>query len=167
MNQPLTEAWADISRLQNSRAAAKNEADIRACEIMIDRQIDRIAVNQMDPDNPVEVRQTVAADARRERHRAQLVRRHGPNSIWGQFSSPSPEVIYLGRQALDYIIKQASSEDASLLLSVGLGEVPQVPGLAMSSARKRLQRLRARLSHLAPCSTAKITSLEGYLRTTL
>jgi hypothetical protein len=39
MNQPLPKAWAEIARLQNSRAVSKNEADIRACEIMIDRQL--------------------------------------------------------------------------------------------------------------------------------
>jgi len=152
MNQPLPKAWAEIARLQNSRAVSKNEADIRACEIMIDRQLDCIAANQTDPDDPLEVHRIVAAGARRERHRAQIVRRHGLNLHWGQLSMPSPEAIYSGRQALGAVLEQTSPEDASLLLSVGLGKTPQIPGIAISSARQRLCRLRARLSHLAPYS---------------
>ena len=159
MNQPLTQAWAEIARLQNSRATSKNEAEIRACEIMIDRQLDRIAANQTDQDDPVEVHRIVAADARRERHRTQLFHRHGPNSHWGQLSTPSPEAIYSGRQALGAVLEQASPEDALLLLSVGLGGIPQAPGLAISSARKRLGRLRARLSHLAPYSAGGFAKL--------
>ncbi len=159
MNQPLTEAWAEIARLQNSRAAPKNEAETRACEIMIDRQLDRIEANQTGPDDPVEVRRIVATDARRERHRTQLIRQHGPNSHWGQLSTPSPEAIYSGRQALGAVLEQASPEDALLLLSVGLGEIPQLPGLAISSARKRVGRLRARLSHLAPYSAGSVAKL--------
>ncbi len=156
MNQPLTDAWAEIARLQNSRTASKNEAEICACEIMIDRQLDRIAANQTDPDDPIEVRRIVAAGVRRERHRVQLVRRHGPNLHWGQLSMPSPEAIYSGRQALGALLEKASPEDASLLLSVGLGEIPQIPGIATSSARQRLCRLRARLSHLAPYSAGNV-----------
>ncbi len=159
MKQPLTEAWAVIACLQNSRAAAKSQADIRAFEIMIDRQLDRIAANQTGPDDPVEVRRVVEAATRRDRHRAQLVRRHGPNSHWGQLSTPSPEAIYSARQALGAVLDQSSPEDASLLLSVGLGEAPQIAGLAISSARQRLCRLRARLSHLAPYSAGNVAKM--------
>ena len=159
MKQPLSEAWAVIARLQNSRVTSKSEADIRACEVMIDRQLDRIAANQTEPDDPVEVSRVVAAAGRRERHRAKIIRLHGPHSNLGQLSIPSPEAIYSGRQALGAILEQSSPEDASLLLSVGLGETPQVPGLAVSSARQRLCRLRARLLHLAPSLAGNVAKL--------
>jgi len=159
MKQPLTEAWAVIARLQNSRATSKSEADIRACEVMIDRQLDRIAANQIEPDDPAEVSRIVAAAGRRERHRAKVMRLHGPHSNWGQFLAPSSEAIYEARQTLGTILAKSSPEDVSLLLSAGLGETPQIPGLALSSARKRLCRLRARLSHLAPYLAGNVAKL--------
>ncbi len=144
MNQSLNEAWAAIGRLQNSSAACTNETTLHALDHMIDRQIDRIAANHAEPDDPAEARRAGATAARRERHRARLVRLY----LLDPAPQDTPETAFAARQALTAIFGQASPQDAALLLSVGLGEAPQAPGLSATAARKRLCRLRARFSHL-------------------
>jgi hypothetical protein len=152
MNQPPTEAWAAIARLQNARAASTNEAAIHALDLMIDGQIDCIAANHTEPDHLAEAgRRAIATAARRERHRARLMRLYlvGPSSDnRDQFFTSTLEAGYSARQALSAIFAQTSPQDAALLLSVGKGEAPQAPGLTAATARKRLSRLRARFSHL-------------------
>jgi hypothetical protein len=151
MNQPLTEAWAAVARLQNSRAASTNETAIYALELKIDRQIDRIAANHAEPDDPAEARRAISAATRRERHRARLVRLYLVNPTLddrNQLFTPTPETAYEAWQALTAILGQTSPQDAALLLSVGKGDPPQAPGLTPTTARKRLCRLRARFSHL-------------------
>jgi hypothetical protein len=151
MNEPLTEAWADIARLQNSRAASTNETAIHAFDLMIDRQIDRIAANHAEPDDPAEARRALSTATRRERHRARLVRLYlvGPALVdWNHLFTPTPETAYEARQALTAILEQTLPQDAALLLFVGQGDAPQAPGLTATAARKRLCRLRARFSYL-------------------
>ena len=63
-----------IARLQNSRAASTNETAIQALDLMIDGQIDRIAANHAESCDLAEARRAIATVARRERHRARLVR---------------------------------------------------------------------------------------------
>lgn len=151
MNQPLTEAWASIARLQNTRAASTNETAIQALDLMIDGQIDCIAANHAESCDLAEAgRRAIATVARRERHRARLVRLY----LVGAASDNRSQLIstleagYSARQALSAILAQTSRQDAALLLSVGNGEAPQAPGLTATAARKRLSRLRARFSHL-------------------
>lgn len=153
MSQPLTEAWAVIARLQNSRTASTNETTLHALDLMIDRQIDRIAANHAEPDDPAEARRAIATATRRERHRARLVRLYLLDPASDERNQPltfPPETSYAARQALTAILGQTSPQDAALLLSVGQGEAPQALGLTPAAARKRLCRLRARFSHLNP-----------------
>ncbi len=153
MSQPLTEAWAVIARLEKSCNTCTNESALNALDLMIDRQIDRIAANQAEPHDPAEARRGIATAARRERHRARLVRLYILNPALderNQISTATPETTYAARQALTAILRQTSPQDAALLLSVGQGEAPQAPGLTPAAARKRLCRLRARFSHLNP-----------------
>lgn len=152
MKQPLTEAWAAIARLQNSRTASTNEIALHALDLMIDRKIDRIAANHAEPDDPAEARRAIATATRRERHRARLVRLYLVNPASderNQLFTSTPETTYAARQALTTILRQTSPQNAALLLSVGQGEAPQAPGLTATAARKRLCRLRARFSHLS------------------
>ena len=151
MNRPLTEAWRTIARLQKSRTVSTSETALRALDLMIDRQIERIAANQTVPDDPAEARRAITTSNRRERHRARLIRLHlvttASDSQNQLFTSPL-ETTFAARQALTAILGQTSPQDAALLLSVGQGDAPRVPGLTATAARKRVCRLRARFSHL-------------------
>jgi hypothetical protein len=151
MNQSLTEAWGAIARLQNSRSACTNEHDLNKRDLMIDRHIDRIAANHTEPDDPAEAHRAVATAARRERHRARLMRLYlvdPASDDQNQFFVPTPETTYAVRHAITSMLAQTSPQDAALLLRVGQGDSPQAPGLAAAAARKRLCRLRARFAHL-------------------
>lgn len=74
MTYPMTGAWSVIARLQNSQILAKSETVESALDAMIDRQIDRIAANHAEADDPAEARRAIATAARRKRHRARLMR---------------------------------------------------------------------------------------------
>lgn len=151
MNHRFTEAWANVARLQNARAAAANETDLLALDLMIDRQLDRIAANHTEPDDPAETRRAIATSVRRERHRARLVRLYlvdPASDDQNQLFHSSLETAYAARQAITAVFVQISPQDAALLLSVGQGEAPGAPGLTPAAARQRLCRLRARFSHL-------------------
>ena len=108
MNQPLTEAWAATARLQNSCTASTNETVRHVLDLMIDRQIDRIAANHAEPDDPAEARRAIATATRRERHRARLVRLYlvNPASTSRTNSSPPPQkkTTYAARPALTTIL---------------------------------------------------------------
>jgi hypothetical protein len=152
MNHLLAEAWANIARLQKARAASTNEAALQAFDLMIDRQIDRIAAGHAEPDDSVETSRAVSTAIRRERHRARLVRLYFVEPRAGdqtQGSAFTLQMTYAAREALNAIFAQSSPEDAALLLRVGQGEAPQGPGLSAAAARKRLCRLRARFAHLS------------------
>ena len=151
MNQPLTKAWATIARLQNARATSRNQSVLHALELMIDCHIDRIAANDAEPDDPAETRRAIGTAARRERHRARLVRLYlvdPASDDQAHLFASTIETACAARRALAAILEQTSVEDAALLLSVGQGEAPHAPGLNAAAARKRLSRLRARFSHL-------------------
>jgi hypothetical protein len=163
MNQPLTEGWAAVARHQKARAASTDETTVRALDLRIDRQIDRIATNQDDADDPAEARRAIATLFRRERYRARLLRLHfaAPASddqmqrAGGRrgrqsrrAATPDVETGYAARQALDAIFAQTSPQDAALLLSAAQDESLHAPGLTAAAARKRLSRLRERFSYL-------------------
>lgn len=151
MNQPLTEAWAAIDRLQKSYIACTNDSVLNVLDLKIDRQIARMAANHTEPDDPADARRAIATATRRERHRARLVRLHLVNPALderNQMLSSTLETAFAARQALGAILRQTLPQDAALLLSVARGEAPKAPGLSATAARKRLCRLRARFSHL-------------------
>jgi len=143
MTDPMSGAWRVVARLQKSQILAKSEIVESALDAMIDRQIDRIAANHAEADDPAEARRAIATAARRKRHRARLMRLYLVDSASDDWT---PEASYAARQALTAILAQTSPQDATLLLSVGQGRAPQAPGLTAAAARKRLCRLRARFS---------------------
>jgi hypothetical protein len=151
MTDPMSVAWRVVARLQKSQILAKSEIVESALDALIDRQINYIAANHPEADDPAEARRATATAARRKRHRARLMRLHLADSASDDRShlfTSTPEAGYAARQALTAIFAQASPQDATLLLSVGEGWAPQAPGLTAAAARKRLCRLRARFSHL-------------------
>jgi hypothetical protein len=120
---------------------------------MIERQLDLIAASgDTKPADLEDLRRAAATAARRDRHRARLVRLYfvEPASD-GQTtqSAFSPETTYAARQALNALFAQTSPEDAALLLGVGRGGAPQAIGLSNAAARKRLCRLRSRFADLS------------------
>jgi hypothetical protein len=124
MTYPMTGAWSVIARLQKSQILAKSETVESALDAMIDRQIDRIAANHPEADDPAEARRAIATAARRKRHRARLMRLYLVDSASDDRShlfTSTPEASYAARQALTAIFAQASPQDATLLLSVGQG----------------------------------------------
>jgi hypothetical protein len=157
MTDPMNGAWRVVARLQKSQILAKSEIVERALDAMIDRQIDRIAANCAEADDLAEARRAVATAARRERHRARLMRLYivaSASDDQSHLFTLTPEASYAARQALTGILAQTSPQDATLLLSVGQGGTPQAPGLTAAAARKRLGRLRARFSDLNPSRAA-------------
>lgn len=146
----MTGAWRVVARLQELQLVAKSEAAESALDAMIDRQIDRIASNQSDVDDPVELQRAVAAANRRKRYRVRLARLYfadSPLDKRGNLTAPQ-ENSCAARQALAAIFAQASLQDSALLQSVARGDAPCAPGVTATAARKRVSRLRARFSHL-------------------
>lgn len=143
---PVDEGWPEIARLQKARAAATNNASIDAIDLMIDRRIDYIAAGHVAADDVAEDQRTVATAMRRDRHRARLVRIY---LVVRSDQEVTPEVVYMSREALGILFAQISPQDAALLLLVGQGESPRVPGLSNAAARKRLSRLRMRFTDLS------------------
>ncbi len=151
MTDPMSGAWCVVARLQEAQISAKSDIVESALDAMIDRQIDRIAANCTETYDAAEGRRAIATAARRKRHRARLTRLYlfdPASDDLRDFAASSPETSYAARQALTTIFAQTSRMDAALLLSVGQGGSPQVPGLTAAASRKRLCRLRARFSHL-------------------
>jgi hypothetical protein len=119
MTDPMSGAWRVVARLQKSQILAKSEIVESALDAMIDRQINRIAANHAEADNPAEARRAIATAARRKRHRARLMRLYLVDSASDDLFTSTPEASYAARQALTAIFAQASPQDATLLLSVG------------------------------------------------
>lgn len=152
MNRILPEEWAAVARLQNARATSKNDMAVRVFDLMIDRQLDRIAADQRGADNLAECRRAIASACRRERHRTRLLRQHFDlvTEDQSRIHISIGETCLVAKQSLNAIFSQVSRQDCALLLSVAQGESPRVPGLGAAAARQRLSRLRTRFSGLRP-----------------
>jgi hypothetical protein len=152
MNRTLPEAWAAVARLQNARKASTSETAVGVFDLLIDRQLDRIAADQRGTDDLAECRRSIATAARRERHRTRLLRQHFELATGDRsriFVSIA-ETSLAARQTLNIIFSQTSHQDRTLLLSVAQGDGPRATGLQTATARQRLSRIRARFSDLRP-----------------
>lgn len=131
--------WSDYALLQGELASA-SAVDDRSWGL--EAGLARLLVMPDEPRAPLEISRAMAAESRRERHRARLRRLH----LEGFENAPEAESMIDARERLRSVQSRVSLDDWALLWAIGHGhkyrELADKLGVAPGGLRVRVLRLR-------------------------